>query len=64
MHEHPSEITVVLKSDDGRYTQKFLVYEAFQCNPDDVIIKGCIDEALANTKLVAESVKIKISMEV
>jgi len=64
MHEHPSEITVILKSDDGKYTQKFLVYEAYQCNPDDPIIKGCVEEALANTKLSEVNVKIRIAMEV
>ena len=59
-----SELTVTIKSDDGTYKQKFPMYELYQVTPEDPLVKDCIEEAIANTKIVPDTVKIKISMEV
>ena len=59
-----SELTVTIKSDDGTYKQKFLLYDAYMTTPDDPIVKQCIEEAIANTKIIPDTVKLKISMEV
>lgn len=59
-----SELTVTIKSDDGTYKQKFMLHDIYTISPDDIIVKQCIEEAIANTKIMPDSVKIKISMEV
>jgi len=59
-----SELTVTIKSDDGTYKQKFPMYDAYQVTPEDPLVKQCIDEAIANTKIIPDTVKLKISMEV
>lgn len=59
-----SELTVTIRSDDGTYKQKFILHDAYTASPEDITVKQCIEEAIANTKIVPDSVKIKISMEV
>lgn len=61
---HYSELTVTIKSDDGTYKQKFMLHDTYTASPEDIIVKQCIEEAIANTKIVPDTVKLKIALEV
>ena len=56
------ELTVILKSEDSRYKQKFLVHEAFSMDLQDPVITKYVKEACANFKLDPEEIIIKTSM--
>lgn len=61
---HFKEITVILKGEEKRYTQKFPSYEPITCDPDDEIIRQCIKEAQASFNDSDCSIDIKITMSV
>ena len=59
------ELTVTIKSSDATYKHKNLIYDAFNPNdPNDPIIKQCIQEALKSASIEPESIKIRINLEV
>lgn len=57
-----SEITVIAKNDEQTFKQKFLSYEIYSISPDDKELKKYVDETLANSKILPESVTIKITL--
>jgi hypothetical protein len=59
-----NELTVILKSDDRTYRQKFLVYEDYIVSHDDALILACITEAKKNFGGHPDSIQIKIHMEI
>lgn len=59
-----SELTVTIKSDDGTYKQKFMLHDEYTVSGEDPIIKQCVEEAIANTKIIPDTVKLKIALEV
>jgi len=61
---HFKEITVVLKGEEKRYTQKFPIYASITCDPDDEIIRQCIKEAQTSFNDDDCSIDIKITMSV
>ena len=61
---HYSELTVTVKSDDGTYKQKFAIYETYTVDPKDPVLKKYVEEAIANTKIIPDTVKLKIALEV
>lgn len=62
--EEPKTVTIVLKDSEKRTSQKFLIYESFQMNSEEMIIKRCIAEALKSFDGKPESVNVRVSMEV
>lgn len=61
---HYSELTVTIKSDDGTYKQKFGLHNEYTISPVDPTIKQCIEDAMSNTKILPDTVNLKISTEV
>ena len=58
-----SELTVVLKSEDRTYLQKFLIYEDYLVSLEDPIILQCIEDAKKTFEGEPDSIQIKIHME-
>lgn len=58
------EMTVTIKDSESTYKQKFLIYEPCLLSEDDVHIKECIDEALEAFGKAAESITLKLTLEV
>ena len=58
-----SELTVVIKSEDRTYRQKFLIYEQYTVSEDDPVINACKQEARKQFDGQPDSVQIKIHME-
>lgn len=58
-----SELTVVLKSEDRTYRQKFLIYEDYLVSLEDPIILQCIEDAKKTFEGEPDSIQIKIHME-
>jgi len=56
-----SELTVILKSDDKTYKEKFLIYEAYAISVEDSIVKECIAKAKASFKTDVEETIIRVS---
>ncbi len=54
-----TELTVTIKGDEQTYKQKFLLYDEYQMNEEDPIVKKCIDEALANAKIEPDDIKVR-----
>lgn len=59
-----TEVTVILKADERKYTQKFLSYEDYTVNQDDPVIMQFIEEAKKSFEGKPEQVKIRVNMEV
>ena len=58
-----TELTVILKDSERTYRQKFLIYENYSVSDDDPVILTCIEEAKKNFQGEAESVQVKIHLE-
>lgn len=58
------ELTVTVKGEDSSFKQKFLVYEDVLFKEDDPVLKDYIAQALANSKIQPESVKVRANMEI
>ena len=58
------ELTVTVKGEESSYKQKFLCYELVTMSLDDPIIKDCVAQALANSKIEPEDIKIRVLMVV
>ena len=54
-----TELSITIKGDEQTYKQKFLIYDQFMWLETDPIIKNCIDEALSNTKIEPEDIKVR-----
>ena len=57
-----NEITVTIKGEESTYKQKFLVYEDFCWNENDRVIKDCVEQALSNSKIEPEDIKVRALM--
>lgn len=58
------ELTVILKDSERTYRQLFLIYDDIKVDPNDLIIKNCIEEAMKNFQGEPESINIKIHLEI
>lgn len=62
------ELTVILKDDSRTYRQKFVVYECFFINSQELAVhpelEKCIDEAKKNFEGEPEEIQIKIHLQV
>lgn len=56
------EISIVIKNDERRQTQKFLIYEKVGLDIHDPIIDRCLHEAIANFNDEPDSVVVKSLM--
>ncbi len=53
------ELSVTIKGAESTFKQKFLVYEDFQFNDTDPIVKKHVEEALSNAKIEPEDIKVR-----
>jgi hypothetical protein len=58
-----SELTVVIKDDEKTLRKKFLIYDVYQVDENDSMIKECIEETLKNFDGSPDKVSVKISMD-
>jgi len=58
------ELSVTVKDSESRYKREFLVYEQCTLSEDDPHIKECIDITLKEFGKMADTIQIRISMEV
>lgn len=59
-----SEISVTIKDDEKRLNKKFTIYENYNVDEDDPIIKDCIEETLSNFDGTPDNIKVTITMEI
>lgn len=59
---HVAELTVILKDDQKRLSNKFLLYESFKIEPSDDTIQSCIAIALKSFSGDPTDVSIRVSM--
>lgn len=59
-----TELTVTIKNPEASYKQKFMLYEPYQLTSDDPIVKKCIDETLANSKLEPEDISVRVFLSI
>jgi len=59
-----TELTVSIKNSEQSYKQKFLLQEPYQITSDDPIVKKCIDETLANSKLEPEDISVRVFLSI
>lgn len=53
------EVSVTIKGEESTFKQKFLIYDEFAMNEKDPVIKACVDQALANSKVVPDDIKVR-----
>lgn len=59
---HVAELTVVLKDDEKRLSNKFLLYEPFLMDPSNETIQSCVAIALKSFSGEPTDVCIRVSM--
>lgn len=59
-----TELTVIVKDSEKTLRKKFPVYEVYQCDPNDQIIKNCVEETLVNFGAEPEHIEVKITMDI
>lgn len=59
-----TELTVTIKNPEASYKQKFVLYEPYQLTPEDPLVKQCIDETLANSKLEPEDISVRVFLSI
>lgn len=59
-----NELTVILKDSDRTYRQKFVIYEDYTASENDPIIDSCIQEAKKSFEGDAETIQVKIHLEI
>ena len=57
------DIQVIIRGDELKFSQKFLVYEPVTCHYEDPVIKNCIEEAKKSYKGIVEDIQIKCSFQ-
>jgi hypothetical protein len=62
--DEPKEITVILKSDDKIYREKFLIYEPVSLSITDPVLTECIRKARESCKGIYDNVSIKAHMQI
>lgn len=58
------EITVTIKNSEQTYKEKFLIYDEFQCNSSDPIVKECIDTAVSHMQGEPEKITVRVRLDV
>lgn len=58
-----NELTVILKDEERTLRKKFVVYEPYTVSLDDPFIKKCVETTLEEFKGDADSIQVKIHME-
>ena len=59
-----SEITVVVKDEEKNLRYKYLIYEKYSVDPEDPIIKDCVEKAIENFAGEPTDVIVKIHLEI
>lgn len=59
-----SELTVIIKNSESKYTQRFLCYEAYELQPYNPWVQSCIEEARKMFHGEPEEIKIKAALQV
>lgn len=54
-----TELTVTIKSVEASYKQKFLLHDLYTLSSADPVVKHCIDETLANSKIEPEDISVR-----
>ena len=59
-----TELTVTIKGETesgepSSYKQMFLLYDEFTWSETDPVIKKCVEETLANTKIQPDDIKVR-----
>jgi len=57
-----SEITIVVKDSEKTLRKKFPVYERYEVNDSDPVIRSCIKEVLENFDGEPDIVQVKIDL--
>jgi len=57
-----SEITIILKSDEMTYKEKFLSYDTYSMSLDDPYLKDLIEQVKAKVKFSPHEIIVKVSM--
>lgn len=52
-----SEITVVLKTEDARYTKKFLLYKTYTMDAQDPTIREIVEETRKSLNIEPDSIE-------
>lgn len=55
-----TELTVTIKGEDASYKQKFLLQSLYTISSHDPVVKQCIDESIANSKIEPEDVIVRV----
>lgn len=58
----PCEVTISLKDDEKKLTNKFLIYEDICASLEDPCIKMCIENALKDFHSTEYDVKVRINL--
>lgn len=59
-----SELSVTVKDDEKKLNKKFPIYETYQVDENDPVIKKCVEETLKNFDGKPTDVKVNIIMEI
>ncbi len=60
----PSELSIIIKNEEKRQTTNHLVYDTYSVHEEDPMIKDLIDKAIKEFNAEADSIRIRINMEV
>lgn len=59
-----SEITVTIKDEEKTLKTKFLVYDKYEVNDNDPIIKDCVARTLKDFGSDPTKIKVRINLEI
>ena len=59
-----SELTVIVKNEEKNLRVKYLLYESYQVDEDDPIIKDCVEKTIASFDGDPIDVRVSITMEI
>lgn len=57
------EISITVKGNESTFKQDIVVYEDFQFNKDDPVIKKYVKEVLGNAKIEPERIRVRALLE-
>ncbi len=57
------EVTVILKSEDSTFRKQFNCYDEIQLNEKCPTLRGLVDQAKKEFKLIPEEIQVKAQME-
>ncbi len=59
-----SELSITVKNEEKRQTTKHLIYESYEVDPLDPVIKPLMDQAVKEFGDTPDKISVKITMEV